>query len=256
MTINIQNAQDLTSPWTSWFIYGATGSGKTSICATFPQPFFIVPANEKSINTLQGMNVQYVEVGKRNDMYQVLDFLEGRYNDMLRLMSQGDDTAANVAFPWQTIVVESISHYSDLVIEDLSQGGTKQMDYQQWGKLGSHLRTIQMRLRALDVHSLFTSLDKVSDDGQHAGPLISGQMATKMPSACDYIVYCEAVGATMKDKPAVYRAHFRQFGKFPARVRQSPVSAKQHGAFPPMIDNFHFDKISKFLGITLTAQEG
>lgn len=246
MSIVIQNAADLTQPWTSWFFYGATGSGKTRAAATFPAPFFIVPQNEKSINTLRGMNVPYTEVFDRNSMFAALSWLENQYAAMQRALSQGKDEEADRLFPYQTIVVESISHYSDLVIEDLTNKGTKQMDYQQWGRLASHLRTIQNRLRAMDVHSIFTSLDQTNEDGTVGGPLISGQTKVKMPSACDYIGYFEAVTVSRK---TAYNSHWRQYGKFFARVRQSELHAKDVGEFPAMIESFHFSKVAKYIGL-------
>jgi hypothetical protein len=247
MTLTIKNAANLTTPWVAFFLYGPTGSSKTFSAASFPAPFFILPSNEGSVLTLQGMDIPYVELDNRNDMNDALAYLEAGHAKMQMLMAQGREEEANLAFPYQTVVVESLSHYCDLIIEDLSQRGVKQMDHQQWGKLTSHLRGIHSRLRALDVHIVYTSLDKVDDQGV-GQPLMVGQMALKMPSGCDYIGYCEAV-STMKDKPVQYRIHFRQYGKFPARARQSPMNVEKYGAFPAIVDNFRFDKIKKYCGI-------
>ena len=202
--------------------------------------------NEKSINTLRGMNVPYTEVKDRNTTFAALDYLEAQYAAMVRLNAQGKYDDADKAFPYQTIVFESISHYSDLVQEDLTNRNAKPMDIQQWGRLASHLRTIQNRLRAMDVHSIFTSLDQTNEDGTIGGPLISGQMKVKMPSACDYIGYFEAVTVSKK---TTYNTHWRQYGKYLARVRQSPEHAATVGEFPTVIPDFHFDKVKKFIGI-------
>lgn len=246
MSIVIQNTADLAAIWTAWFFYGPSGSGKTRAAATFPKPFFIVPQNEKSINTLRGLDMPYTTVTNRNDVMQTLAYLEAQYAQMLRLLAADKPDEADGVFPWQTIVFESVSHYSDLVVQDLSQDGMKRMDFEQWGKLSSHLRTIQNRLRAMDVHSIFTSLDTTSEDGNSGGPLISGQMRVKMPSACDYIGYFESVSA---NKRTVYRTHWRQYGKFFARVRQSDMDREKYGEFPAMVEDFHFDKVRGFIGL-------
>lgn len=239
MSITLKNAQEITSPWTAWFLYGDTGSGKTQAASTFPHPFFVIPRNENSIHTLQGMDVDYVEVGGRKDMFETLQYLEGQ---MAKLVAGDED-----AFPWETVVIESLSHYCDLLIEDISGQGMKKMDMQAWGHLTNHLRTIHSRLRNLDIHIVYTSLVKLGDDSS-GSPMMTGQMATKMPAACDYIGYCEAMPQGI-NKPTVYRVNFRQAGKFPARARQSPVLVKQFGAFPQIVDDFHFSKVAHYIGL-------
>ncbi len=239
MALEIKNAADITSPWTAWFLYGDSGAGKTHAAATFPAPFFICPSNEGSIHTLQGMDVPFVEVDGRQKMFEIISYLENQMDKLLK----GDEDA----FPWETIVVESLSHYCDLLIEDISARGMKKMDMQGWGHLTNHLRTIHARLRNLEVHVVYTSLVKTGDDGT-GSPMMTGQMALKMPSACDYIGYCEAMPQGL-NKPTTYRVNFRQAGKFPARARQSPVLVQRHGKFPDFIDDFHFSKAAPFIGL-------
>jgi hypothetical protein len=230
-----KNAADLGTPWTHWFFYGPTGSGKTQLASTFPRPLFIVPQNEKSITTLRGFSFPYFEVCDMNNtrlnpktgvggMMSVIDKIETLYR-------QSPDT-----FPFDTIVIESLTHYSDLIQEQLTNGATKIMTQSDWGSLSSHLRTIQTRLRALDLHAVFTALDKTetSDDGKVVigGPHLSGQLATKFPSACDVIGHCEVLRGKDND---IYRVHFRQHKYFPARSRYRQI--------PSYIDNFNFADI-------------
>src|SRR5574342_137245 len=174
MTLSFQNAKNIVTPWTHWLFYGDSGAGKTWNAATFPRTCFIVPRNEGSIATLRGRDVPFYEVNDmtaplRNGvggMLSVLDELQRHYNS----------DPAN--FPFDTIGVESLSHYGDLCVEQLSEGGRLQMDQRKWGQVLSHLRTLQTRLRALDVHAVFTALAKVETVPETGtvvgGPLISG----------------------------------------------------------------------------------
>lgn len=227
-----KNAADLINPWAHWFFYGPTGSGKTQLASTFPRPLFIVPQNEKSIATLRGLSFPYYEVcdmdrAKLNtktgvgSMISIIDKIEFLYR------------RAPDKFPFDTIVVESLTHYADLVQEQLTNGATKTMAQHDWNSISSHMRSIQTRARALELHWIFTALDKTeqSDDGKTVigGPHLSGQLATKFPSSCDVIGYCEEIRG--KDE-SIYRVHFRRHKYFPARSRYRRI--------PPVIDNFNF----------------
>lgn len=228
MPVQIKNTQEINEPWTRWFLYGPTGSGKTTAAATFPDPLFIVPANEKSVVSLLGRDIDYVEVHSRKDMGEVLAFLRDKY----AAMTAGDESA----FPWQTIVIESLSHYCELLVEDISKKGQTKMDQQAWGLLSSHLRTVHSTLSDMDVHVVYTSLEQVDDAGV-GRPLMTGKNAIMVPSACDVIGFCEAVPG---GKRPTYRVHFQQFGRYPARSRFSGLSAH--------IDDFHFDRVRDSLG--------
>jgi hypothetical protein len=233
----VKNAQQLIQPWTHWFLYGDSGSGKTLAASTFPRPVFLVPQNEGSITSLRGRDVPYYEivdmgsalVSGRGGMLRVLDELEAMY-------AEDPNT-----FPYDTVVVESLSHYCDLVTEELTGGGIRPMDQFRWGQLSSHLRTIQVRLRRLDVHAVFTSLARTTtaDDGTVIGDaMIPGQSSIKLPAACDVIGYCEVT--TSKNNP-VHRIHFRRHKHFIARSR--------FDGLPATIDNFSFQQVETLLQV-------
>lgn len=235
MKLKTKNAVDLTSPWTHWFLYGPTGCGKTTAAATFPRPLFIVPQNEGSIATLRGRDFPYFEVVDMSSalrdgtggMVRVLDAIEKLYH------KDPND------FPFDTIVIESLSHYADLCIEELTDGSAKQMDQYRWGRLTSHMRNLQKRLRQLDVHAVFTALETtdVGDNGVVVGkPLIQGQAAIKLPSACDVIGFMTASSG----EKVKHTMHLRQYKSYAARSR-FPLPAK--------IDNFNFEKVEHLLRV-------
>lgn len=230
--LTVKNTKDIDAPWTHTFLYGDTGAGKTSAAATWPAPLFLVPQHENSQATLTGQDVDYVTITGMNaqavdgagGMIQVIREIERSY----RKDPEG--------FPYETIVIESLSHYCDLVQEELTDGNKQMMDQQKWGKVAAHLRNVQVRLRALEVHAVYTALAKIDVDAAgvaQGGPLIPGQSGQKVPSACDMIAYMEC-----KEKAqgkSVYRAHFRRRGCYPARTRYNSV--------PAMIENLTFEKL-------------
>lgn len=227
------NAQNLVEPWTHWFLYGPSGAGKTTAAATFPKPVFLVPYNESSITTLAGRDIPYFIIVDKDQTPLNLKTGTGSMKAVLDHLIVGYKRNPE-AFPFETIVIESISHYGDLVQEQLTVGDQK-MDQQKWGFFLAHFRTIQARLRGIDVHVVFTALDKLEkteSGGYVGGPLVPGQTAQKLPSACDVIGYCEETAGR-------YQIHFRRHKHFPARSR--------FGRLPPKVVDFKFDEIEQYL---------
>ena len=223
----LQNTKNITSPWTHWFLVGDTGTGKTTLASSFPRPLFIVPRNEGSMTALMGRNFLFKEVSTRKEMDDLLSEIEKEYKH--------DPNG----FPFDTIVVESISHYADLVIEELTLNNRFNMDQQRWGVLSSHFRTIHSRLRALDLHTVFTSLVKIDRNKEGAivngGPLLQGNMSYKLPSACDIFALCEV----REGKVPIYETWFTARNGVPARSRfpGTPSSIRNctYGAMKPFL---------------------
>ncbi len=240
--MKIQQTAEIETPWTAWFLYGATGAGKTTAAATFPDPLFLIPTNEGSETTLmsRGMDFPFVRIGRddsdkpipaRRHLNEIFQELEERHRTMRKLLKEGDEDSAFEVFPWQTIVVESLTHLCDLIIEDISQYGREKMDQQKWGFLSTQLRTIHNRLRNMDVHIVYTALDKL-DGGENSKkgiPNVVGSMAEKLPAACDVMGYLEEINTA---KATTHRMHFKKFGVYRARTR--------FHRFPKFVDNFDY----------------
>jgi hypothetical protein len=254
-------------PYTAWFFYGETGSGKTTAASSFPDPIFLVPSNENSFIALldQERSFPYVILGKdmqtgqplkvRQHVMEVLGWFEDMHREAVRLQNvaaaleaagkaeEADakyDEAAR-AFPYQSVVLESCTHLVDLVIEDITDYGRKPIDQRGWGLIQTFLRTVHDRLRALDVHIVYTALAQVKDvkgtESSQGSPNISGSMAQKMPSACDCIGYCEELNGPKGE--SIYRIHFRKFGPYPARARFRRM--------PKFVDGFKFEAVAEYL---------
>ena len=244
----VRSTKEHVSPWTHWLFYGATGSGKTTAASTFPNPIFLVPRAEGSELTLSDSDVPYVKLGRdQNDhivpvmphLTAVLDWLEGQQQLARKLAAEGKEQESIDAFPWETIVLESMTHLCAMLQDDVSQNGRLKMDQQKWGVISDYLRNVHTRLRGLDAHVVFTALAKIEgEDGQtrEGAPDITGKMARLLPSACDAIGYCEAADA---GKEISYTVHFKQYRVFPARTRFKQI--------PGRITNFTFAKVAQYL---------
>jgi hypothetical protein len=231
-------------------LYGPTGSGKTTAAATFPFPLFLVPAAEGSELSLADSDTPFVKLGRaadgrslpiREHLDSVLNMLEKKQNEARKLFGEGKENEALAVFPWETIVLESMTHLCAMLQDDISQNGRIKMDMQKWGVMSDYLRTVHTRLRALDAHVVFTALSKVEgeDNVAEGAPDIPGKMARLLPSACDAIGFCETIDSGGKNAPPVYRVHFRQHRVYPARTRFRGV--------PGTIENFTFEKVQQHL---------
>lgn len=252
MPLEIQHTNEIQMPWTTWFAYGGMGAGKTTFASTFPAPLFIIPANEGSELALRAKKLDYVKVGKRADgkvvpvrqhLNEILTELEQRHARMRECLAKGDEAGADAAFPWQTLVPESLSHLGDMLIEDVSNYGKTKMDQQGWGQISTFMRTLHSRLRNLDAHIVYTALAKTetNDAGAIVNglPALIGQTAEKLPSACDVVVYMEEQPVAKGEKP-IYRAFFRRYRWWAARSRFS--------GFPDFLDNPSFSQLQPQLG--------
>lgn len=240
--LNTQNASELTVPYTHWWLYGATGAGKTTAAATFPKPLFLVPESEQSITTLAGGDFEYITItameGKPNSrgypMNAALAEIKSQYNAAASFFGKDDAKAAEL-FPWETIVVESITHYTDMAINELSLKAGNDT-FAKWRLLGEHLNRIQIELRGIDAHCVFTSLaevEKTEDRVLEGRPMVQSKARVKMPSACDVIAYMELKGT----KRFTY---FTKNGPWIARSRFCGL--------PDRVENFDFGKIEHLLG--------
>ena len=251
MSLLIQNAGEAELRYAHWFFYGKSRAGKTTAAGTFPRPLFLVPKQEGSHMTLLGRkDVDFVLLEGTKTMTEILNDLDARHSRAAALWRKGDEESlakADEQFPWGTIVVESITHYCDLLQEELTNGDTTQMSQWKWGKISTHLRHVQTRLRNLPVHAIFTSLDEELFEKDNEGrsiltggrPMFPGKMTFKLPSACDCIVHFERKSANPN---SIYTAHFEPHGVWLAGCR--PPQLKGIKKLQP----FQFSEVSKHFG--------
>lgn len=254
MGLQVQNARELTVPYSHWWIYGSTGAGKTTAAATFPVPLFLVPQNEQSITTLAGMDVDYITINGLDggqivkglgSMKAAITEIVRLYNQALPLLNSEDEEKqlrGEKLFPWQTVVCESMTHYIDMALLDIQKKIRPGDNFAQWRLLGEHLNWIQVSLRSIDVHVVFTSLAEISKTDTQVlkgQPLVQSKARDKMPSACDVIAYMEHKG----NKRLV---HLEKSGPWDARSRFPQL--------PKHIEDFNFERDLEVLLAPQVAQ--
>lgn len=230
-----KNTENLTAPWIAQFWYSPSGAGKTTAAATFPRPLFLVPQNENSTTTLMGQKKDYIDITSMDGPFNK-DAGNGGMIKTLEAIHQWykrDPTN----FPWDTIIIESLSHYQEMAMPDLE---TRSKGQQLWGLWANHLRWMHNTLRSMEVYTIYTSLadTKGGEEGsvQVGAPMLSGKMGSfKLPAACDILAYFEVVGG----KSPIYRTHLQKHKCYEARCRIPGM--------PKEFENLTFEKMEPFL---------
>lgn len=241
--LGAKNAADLAGGvWSTWFFYGDSGSAKTTLASSFPRPIFIVPNTENSIETLRGFEFPYftctsAKTAESDPLVNGAGSMDAIVSH-LEMVYKSDPNNC----PFDTVVSESISHYQDYLIQDLSKEGQLIMDQSKWGLFANRLMAMHVRLKSMEVHVVYTALaklEKVDDKTLHGGPLISGAPATKLPAACTTVGYCETYAGDTR------RVHFKKHMHWHARSRFSKLPAMYKGGIQDF-KNF-YPNIEKYL---------
>lgn len=198
--------------------YGPTRSGKTHLAATFPRPIFIVPQNEGSEEVIRGRDLPIKKIASSAGMTATL-------HELLAFQRSGQ------LHQWgETVVVESLSHYSEIFEMELTNHGVGTMSG-QWGKYGSHFVFMREVLWQLDAHVVFTALPAVKTDKGggvlRAGVKLYGQPGDLLVSSCDLVGYCEQVAGNQ------FLCHVENYGPYPGGTR---IKGMPNGIY----QNFNF----------------
>lgn len=229
MTLQWKNAADFEEPLLRCFFYGPTRSGKSVLSSTFPMPIFGLPANEGSIESLKGSDIPYVLLGTDplkviEDMRELIESLYVKSKSMPKEQFQAE--------VGKTLVMDNLSHLSDMMVLQLTNGGKIVPNQQTWGALRTHLLWLRDAAWRLPMHVVFTSLEKVTTDDRgavtDAGPRVPGAAGELLPSSCS------AVGVTEQTygNPPKFLVHFRRFGHFSGGARFMPPCTLESGTAP------------------------
>lgn len=202
------------------FLCGGTRSGKTEICTTFPNPIFIFPKNENSKATIRGRGFPYKEVGSMGELDAILEELQ--------IWGQRGELTAN-----NTVCLESLSHYADIVLAEIQKQYAPKDGRQLWGRFGDHFARMRTILTSLPCNVVFTALDRKKTDNDQSiiahDVQLGGREGGLLPASCDIVAFTEQLPIN----PPRWRAHVQQYGHFRAGTR---LRGMPHGVY----DNFNY----------------
>lgn len=143
-------------------IYGRSGTGKTTLAASWPKPILylnIRDNGEESISDVEGIDV--VDIETSEDLLEQILWLHKK--------------ASKDKLIYKTIVLDTMSQLQTLLVEEM--GATKKIpkgkragDFgvltrQDWGKISGDLIKAIMDIRGLPVNSVFIAQERVFNAG-------------------------------------------------------------------------------------------
>lgn len=174
-------------------IYGPSGSKKTILASTFPDPHFVDFDN--GMRTLRGRDVNYITVNNRptNDE----DFIElfGEKKAKLSGYEKGVmliEHWANTLTREQTLIVDSLTFLNDYALAHvLKLQNQKTPRIQDWGATQKLLEMILEQLNNVECNLIIICHEQFTKD-EESGiiswlPLTIGKLATKIPVYFDEV---------------------------------------------------------------------
>lgn len=171
-------------PINTFLTYGDSRTGKTTWAASFPRPVFFSDVSEGGWDSIANMDDdQLFEPGVRPLVWGIEEMA-----DMLKAREKAIPLIQSGRI--RTIVVDSLSFYSDLFLNFLVGMQTKKDMRAAYGDLGNHLRDLRVKTHALNVNVVWLCLARHPDDDVPTGrPMIPGQQGDKFMAGVHYIFH-------------------------------------------------------------------
>jgi hypothetical protein len=201
---------------------GKSSSGKTHFASTWPKPLFLSDATEGGAATLESMDrSMWWDEKAPPEVWEIENMLE-----MPRLVT--DLLSRKAAFPWQTIVIDSLSIYAGRVLRELKGADPKQDGRQRYGELSDALSSLVARMHALPAHIVW--LCHIDEEMQLTVP---GRASAALWAYMSYKWLCHVVAPTKSDALPEYQLHIRPFLRADWLGGRSRINAPS-----PMIPSF------------------
>jgi len=210
---------------------GKASSGKTHFAATWPKPLFLSDATEGGAATLEGMDpAMWWDAKSPPEVWEIENMME-----MPKLVT--DLLNRKGSFPWQTVVVDSLSIYAQRVLRELYAADSKQDNRQRYGQLSDGLSSLVSRVHSLPAHIVW--LCHVDDDQQLTVP---GKASAALWAYMSYKWMTYVSTSPQPNTPAEYQLHHRPWMRADWLGGRSTIAAPS-----PMIPSFK--PLAELLGL-------
>jgi hypothetical protein len=192
--------------------YGASRSGKTRFAGSWPRPLFLSDATESGWTTLQNMDKSILfEEGRDPKVWAIEKMI-----DMTKAVKDAEPLIKRGEV--RTIVIDSLTFYSDLVFNFFESAGGERDPRRLYQKLAAHLKTLREEIHLLGCNVVWLCLAKDPGEEQPVGgPMLSGQNAQKFSAGCDYLLYHRHFQSG--NGPLQWEVRTRKFGSYAAGGR-------------------------------------
>ncbi len=137
----------------SYVFYGQSGTGKTTLAATFPGPILLCDVRDRGTDSVVGIeDLDVTEIESWEDLERVYWFLKKNPKK------------------YRTVVIDTMSQLQQLVVEDTlaekgkdaeEAGGWGTMTQREWGDVASRIKPMIINLRDLPMDVIFIAQHRV-----------------------------------------------------------------------------------------------
>lgn len=223
--------------------YGRSGTGKTTLCGTFPKPLLYLDVRDKGTKSIRGQ--QGIKVATIETWDQFLDaywFLK------------------NNPDKFKTVVVDNITQLQDLCLKHVKGGKdtVSKTSQQAWGGVAENMKAWLLNFRDLPIHVNFIAqdrMDSTDEDGDddnslqpEVGPQVIPSVAKILNGSVDIITQTFIRQREKKTK-VEGKIKTTEVVEFCARIGPHPIfltkfrrDPKAPGSVPPILVNPSYDK--------------
>jgi hypothetical protein len=134
-------------------LYGRSGTGKTTLAASWPKPALLLDikdVGDDSISDVKNLKVMYI-----NDFEDFETAYWFLYSHKIT---------------YRTVILDTVSQLQQLLVQRISKAGDKagywgSMSMRQWGDVSSQMKAWITRFRDLPVDTIFVAQDRVFGSG-------------------------------------------------------------------------------------------
>lgn len=206
-------------------LYGASGTGKTCYSVSAPGPIFVFDFDGKISSAKKFL--ESTQPGKIDEIeFEQLPLAKtaNTYERFQALLSRMEELAAKGEFKWKTIVVDSITMYSDALMAGVirQNPGVKRYNanipvMQDYLFHTNYFKQDMGRLLSLPCNVICLGHITTEKD-EHTGeiihkPLLSGKLADHLPR-----IFTEVWRSFVDTKDGKHKAQTRSDGKFICRT--------------------------------------
>lgn len=144
--MKIRNTKDYAAQGVNLLVYGAAGAGKTTLCATLPEP--IVLSAEGGLLSISDANLPYIEITSMTDLMDAYQWLSN----------------SSEAKAYQSVALDSISEVAEVVLNNEKK--TSKDVRQAYGAMQEQMTDIIRAFRDLPGRHVYMSakLEKTQDE--------------------------------------------------------------------------------------------